>query len=214
MVVRPEEMPATPSLEMNGRARRDNISANAPSQRSRVSRGTPAPNRIQHAAPLFAAGVQVWVALGYAGFCFFLMQWAPTRPPENLAEHVQQGLFGVLWGTLDAGRGVPSCHICRALPPPSRRGTGPIFVAAPICVALSYFGASDIVQRRMFVTGVKARPQADFAAGIGVSGGLCGRAAVFVLNFAGRIVLLLVAMAITFTMIVLRWMLGRKPSRQ
>ncbi|TAG09314.1 MAG: hypothetical protein EAZ42_07260 [Verrucomicrobia bacterium] len=36
----------------------------------------------------FAAGVQAWVALGYAGSCFFLMQWERTRPAENLAEIV------------------------------------------------------------------------------------------------------------------------------
>lgn len=155
-------------------------------------------------APWFSASIQAWVALGYAGFCFFLLQWAPTRPPENLAENVQQGLFGLLWGISMPG----VAFLLPNLPRTPAAIVGwhwAIFVAAPVFVALSYFSAEELVQRRMLVTTVKARPQADAQPGT-VVGGLTGLP-LYVLNFAGRIGLILIAIAGIQT-VVMRWMLG------
>ncbi len=157
-------------------------------------------------APWFAAGVQTWVAFGYAGFCFFLMQWAPTRPAENLAENVQQGLFGALWGLSMPGISLLVPNLPRT-PAAIAPWHWAVFVAAPAFVAVSYFSAGDVVQRRMFITASKPRPQADsqpFAA----TGGLTGMP-LFVLNFAGRIVLMIAFIAI-MQVVVMRWMLGGK----
>ena len=155
-------------------------------------------------APWFSAGVQAWVALGYAGFCFFLLQWAPTRPAENLAENVQQVIFGLLWGF-----SMPGIIFLFPNLPRTPDAIAPwhwaVFVAAPVFVALSYFSASDVVQRRMFVTAVKARPRADADAAV-VEGGLTG-VPLFIANFAGRIVLFLIMIAAVQT-IAMRWMLG------
>ena len=157
-------------------------------------------------APWFSAGVQTWVALGFAGFCFFLIQWAPTRPAENLAEHVQQGLFGAVYGL-----SMPSVIFLFPNLPRTLDAVVPwhwaIFVASPVFVALSYFSASDVVQRRMFATSLKAKPRAD-ADATAIQGGLTG-VPLFIANFAGRIVIFLVAIA-AVQVIVMRWMLGGK----
>ena len=157
-------------------------------------------------APWFSAGVQTWVALGYAAFCFFLMQWAPTRPAENLAENIQQGVFGAAYGFSMPGLVFLLPNLPRN-PDAIATWHWAVFVAAPIFVALSYFSASDVVQRRMFITAVKARPQADAQPGA-VSGGLTG-VPLFVASFAGRIVLILVMIA-AVQAVVMRWMLGGK----
>ena len=155
-------------------------------------------------APWFAAGVQAWVALGYAGFCFFLLQWAPTRPTENLAENVQQGIFGLLWGISMPGIAFLLPNLPRT-PATVAGWHWALFAAAPVFVALSYFSAAELVQRRMFASSVKARPQAD-AQPEAIGGGLTG-VPLYVLNFAGRIVLILVAIAGIQT-VVMRWLLG------
>ncbi len=155
-------------------------------------------------APWFAAGVQLWVAFGYAGLCFFVIQWLPTRAAESVVEHVQQGIAGGLWGF-----SMPAAIFLLPNLPRTPAAIVPwhwaVFAAAPVFVALSYFTAADIVQRRMFVTGVKPRPQADAQPGA-IGGGLTG-VPLFVLNFAGRIVLILVAIA-GIQIVVMRWMLG------
>ena len=143
-------------------------------------------------APWFAAGVQAWVALGYAGFCFFLMQWAPIRAPENLAENVQQGVFGALWGISMPG----VAFLIPALPRiPDAVATWHwvLFAAAPVFVALSYFSAAELVQRRMFVTTVKSRPEpaADARA---IARGLTG-VPLYVATFAGRIAIFVALIA-------------------
>ena len=158
-------------------------------------------------APWFSAGVQTWVALGYAGFCFFLMQWAPTRPAENVAENVQQGLFGAMWGLSMPGVIFLFPNLPRT-PDVIAPWHWAIFAAAPVFVALSYFSASDVVQRRMFVTAVKARPQADSRAGA-IGGGLTG-VPLFIVHLAGRIVLMLVLIA-SVQVAVMRWMGGKTP---
>ena len=165
---------------------------------------TPITSSSKAPAPWFAASVQTWVALGYAGFCFFLLQWAPTRPAENIAENVQQGLFGLLWGLSMPGVAFLLPNLPRT-PAAIAGWHWAIFAAAPIFVALSYFSAAELVQRRMFITGVKAKPQAGAQPGA-IGGGLTG-APLFVLNFAGRIVLILVAVA-GIQIVVMRWMLG------
>ena len=84
-----------------------------------------------------------------------------------------------------------------------------VFAAAPIFVALSYFSAAELVQRRMFVTSVRSRPEpaADARA---VSGGLTGIPFYFV-NFAGRIVIFVTLIACV-QFLVLRWMMqGNAP---
>lgn len=155
-------------------------------------------------APWFAAGVQAWVALGYAGFCFLLLQWAPTRPAEGVAENVQQALFGLLWGLSMPG----IAFLLPNLPRTPAAIVGwhwAIFGAVPVFVALSYLSAEALVQRRLFVTGVKSKSQSDARPGrVGV--GLTG-VPLYVLNFAGRIVLILTTMAVLQS-VVLRWMLG------
>ena len=155
------------------------------------------------AAPWFAAGVQAWVALGYAAFCFFLMQWAPTRAPENVTEHVQQGVFGLLWGLSLPGIAFLLPNLPRT-PDTVVWWHWAIFVAVPVFVALSYFSAAELVQRRMFATTVKSRPEpaADARA---VSGGLTG-IPFYIVNFAGRIVIF-VALIACVQILVLRWMM-------
>ncbi len=171
----------------------------------KADRFVAAPVRNEKApAPWFAASVQTWIALGYAGFCFFLLQWAPTRAPENLAEHVQQGVFGLLWGISMPGVAFLLPNLPRT-PGAIAGWHWALFVASPVFVALSYFSAAELVQRRLLVTAVKARPQADAQPGV-IGGGLTG-VPLYVLNFAGRIVLMLVAMAAIQT-VVMRWMLG------
>ena len=157
-------------------------------------------------APWFSAGVQTWVALGYAGFCFFLMQWAPTSPAENLAENVQQGIFGALWGI--SMPGVAFLLPCLPRNPDAIASWHwAVLAASPVFVALSYFSAADLLQRRMFITSVKERPPAPAEVGAG-SGGLTG-VPLFLATFAGRIVLFLVLIACV-QVVVMRWMLGGK----
>ncbi len=157
-------------------------------------------------APWFSAGVQAWVALGYAGFCFFLLQWAPTRAAENFAENVQQVIFGLLWGFSMPGIIFLFPNLPRT-PDAVASWHWAVFAAAPVFVAFSYFSASEVVQRRMFVTAVKARPRAD-ADAAAVKGGLTG-VPFFVANFAGRIVLFLAMIAVV-QVVVMQWMLGGK----
>ena len=155
-------------------------------------------------APWFAAGVQSWVALGYAGFCFLLLQWAPTRPAEGIAENVQQGLFGLLWGLSMPG----VVFLLPNLPRTPAAIVGwhwAIFAAVPVCVAISYLSAETLVQRRLVVTSMKSKPRPD-AHPVNAGGGLTG-VPLYILNFAGRIVLILTAMAGLQT-VVMRWMLG------
>ena len=157
-------------------------------------------------APWFAASVQTWVALGYAAMCFFVIQWLPTRPAESIAEHIQQGIAGGLWGL-----SMPSISILLPNLPRTPAGIMPwhwaIFIAAPIFVALSYLTAADVMQHRMFVTAVKARPQADSQTA--ASGGGFTGVPLFLLNFAGRLVLVLLAMTALQT-IILSWITGGK----
>jgi hypothetical protein len=156
----------------------------------------------QAPAVWFAAGVQAWVALGYAGFCFFLMQWAPTRPADNLTENVQQGVFGLLWGVSMPGIAFLFPNLPRS-PDAIVSWHWAIFVAAPVFVALSFFSAAELVRRRMFVTAVKTRPQAA-AGSLAISSGLTG-IPLFVVNFAGRIVMM-VALIACLQIVVLQWM--------
>jgi hypothetical protein len=149
----------------------------------------------------FAAAVQVWVALGYAGFCFFLMQWMPTRQAENLKEHVQYAVFGLLWGLSMPG--------IAFLLPNLPRSSGAIvawhwavFAAVPVFVALSYFSAAELLRRRMFVTTTKTKPQAS-AQPFSPSNGLAG-IPLYVVNFAGRTVMM-VALIACVQMLVLQW---------
>lgn len=149
----------------------------------------------------FAAAVQVWVALGYAGFCFFLMQWMPTRQAENLKEHVQYTVFGLLWGLSMPG--------ITFLLPNLPRSSGAIvawhwavFAAVPVLVALSYFSAAELLRRRMFVTTTKTKPQAS-AQPFSSSNGLAG-IPLYVVNFAGRTVMMVVLIACV-QMLVLQW---------
>jgi hypothetical protein len=153
-------------------------------------------------APWFAAAVQSWVVLGYAGFCFFLMQWAPQRQAENLTEYVQQGVFGILWGI-----SIPSIvfllpHLPRS-PDTMATWHWAVLAAAPVFVALSYFSAAELMRQQMVVTAAKKRPQATTES-LALSGGLTG-IPLYVVNFAGRIVLM-VALIACVQMVVLRWM--------
>ena len=157
-------------------------------------------------APWFAAGVQTWVALGYAGFCFFLLQWAPTRAPENVAEHVQQGIFGLLWGISMPGVAFLLPNLPRT-PDAIAGWHWAIFGAAPVFVALSYFSAAELVQRRLILTVVKARPPAAAQPGA-TSGGLTG-IPLYVITFAGRIVGF-VALIACVQLVVLRWIMDGK----
>lgn len=195
--------PLTPSevaapASRDARPRLENPSPTAPTFVAPPGEFSKAP------APWFAAGVQAWVALGYAGFCFFLLQWAPTRPAENATENVQQALFGLFWGLSMPG----TAFLLPNLPRTPDAIVGwhwAIFAAVPVFVALSYFSAQELVQRRMFVTGVKSRSQADAKPG-DTGGGLTG-APLLVLTFGGRIALMVAAIA-GLQVIVMRWMLG------
>jgi hypothetical protein len=151
-------------------------------------------------APWFAAAVQSWVVLGYAGFCFFLMQWAPQRQAENLTEYVQQGVFGILWGI-----SIPSIvfllpHLPRS-PDTMATWHWAVLAAAPVFVALSYFSAAELMRQQMVVTAAKKRPQATTES-LALSGGLTG-IPLYVVNFAGRIVMM-VAFIACVQMVVLR----------
>lgn len=154
--------------------------------------------------PWFAAAVQAWVALGYAGFCFLLLQWAPTRPAEGVAENVQQALFGLLWGTSTPGVAFLLLNLPRT-PAAILGWHWALFAAVPVCVALSYLSAEALVQRRLVVTSVKSRSKAVSQLG-STAGGPMG-VPLYLLNFAGRVVLILTTMAGLQT-VVLRWMLG------
>jgi hypothetical protein len=153
-------------------------------------------------APWFAAAVQSWVALGYAGFCFFLMQWAPQRQAENLTENVQQGVFGLLWGISMPGVVFLMPNLPRS-PDTMATWHWAVLAAAPVFVALSYFSAAELMRQQMVVTAAKKRPQATTES-LALSGGLTG-IPLYVVNFAGRIVLM-VALIACVQMVVLRWM--------
>ncbi len=157
----------------------------------------------QTTAPWFAACVQAWVALGYAGFCFFLMQWAPTRPAENVSENVQQGVFGALWGI-----SMPGALILFPILPRSPSAVAPwhwaIFMAVPIFVALSYFSAAELLRRRMFVTTAKSSLHPAVPAQ-SVSTGLTG-VPLYIVNFGGRIALF-VALIAAAQILVFHWMM-------
>jgi hypothetical protein len=62
-------------------------------------------------SPWFAAAIQVWVGLGFAGFCFLLGSCLPTRPPEGLWESIGQcslAVFGALNPRSDDPASTPS----------------------------------------------------------------------------------------------------------
>ena len=153
-------------------------------------------------APWFAAAVQSWVALGYAGFCFFLMQWAPQRQPENLAENVKQGIFGLLWGISMPGVVFLLPNLPRSFDTIATWHWA-VLAAAPVFVALSYFSAAELMRQQMVVTATKNRPQATTES-LALTGGLTG-IPLYVVNFAGRIVLM-VSLIACVQIIMLRWM--------
>ncbi len=161
-------------------------------------------------APWFAAGVQMWIAFGYAGFCFFLLQWAPTRAPETVAEHVQQGLFGLLWGISLPGLAFLLPNLPRT-PAAIAPWHWALFAAAPVFVALSYFSSAELVRRRLILTVVRLRPTA--AAEPGASSHGLGGIPLYVVTFAGRIVLF-VALIACVQLAVFRWMIGMESSAQ
>ncbi|TAG10382.1 MAG: hypothetical protein EAZ42_04090 [Verrucomicrobia bacterium] len=149
----------------------------------------------------FAAGVQAWVALGYAGFCFFLMQWERTRPAENLAEIVQHVIATSLSSISMLGVVFLFIYFPRS-PDAMVTWHWAILVAAPVFVALSYFSAAELLRRRMLMTAVKTRPQAAAKPGVH-SRGLTG-IPLFVVTFIGRIAMV-VSVTICVWIVTSQW---------
>ena len=160
-------------------------------------------------APWFAAAVQSWVALGYAGFCFFLMQWAPQRQPENLAENVKQGIFGLLWGISMPGVVFLLPNLPRSFDTIATWHWA-VLAAAPVFVALSYFSAAELMRQQMVVTAAKNRPQATTES-VALSGGLTG-IPLYIVNFAGRIVLMVALIAVVQFMMLRLILQGNQPA--
>ena len=160
-------------------------------------------------APWFAAAIQSWVALGYAGFCFFLMQWAPQRQPENLAENVKQGMFGLLWGISMPGVVFLLPNLPRSFDTIATWHWA-VLAAAPVFVALSYFSAAELMRQQMVVTAAKNRPQATTES-VALSGGLTG-IPLYIVNFAGRIVLMVALIAVVQFMMLRLILQGNQPA--
>ncbi len=157
----------------------------------------------------FAAAIQSWVALGYAGFCFFLMQWAPQRPAENLSENVQQGVFGLLWGISMPGVVFLLPNLPRS-PDTIATWHWAVLAAAPVFVALSSFSAAKLARQRMFVTAAKKSPQATTES-LALTGGLTG-IPLYIVNFAGRIILMVALIAVVQFMMLRLILQGNQPA--
>ena len=152
----------------------------------------------------FGMAVQSWVAFGYAGFCFLLVLWLPTRPAEDVLEMIAQGVVGALWGL-----SIPSLIFILPNLPKSPAAIAPwhlaVFAAAPICFVLSFFAAPAMAQRRMLVVAAKTKPRPD-SAPAPQEAGLRG-VALFVVTFVVRFVGVIICIAIGQN-VILRLILG------
>ena len=158
-------------------------------------------------SPWFAAGVQIWVGLGFAGFCFLLGSCLPTRPPEGIWESICAMLVGGLWGLSIPGLTILLPHLPRT-PSALLPWHWAIVASVPFWVVISYFTAPDLLRRRTTAP-VPARKPARPSTPAEWRGHVTG-VPFYLVNFVARSTLMLLFISLVQVLFT-GWLTGSAP---
>jgi hypothetical protein len=159
-------------------------------------------------SPWFAAAIQVWVGLGFAGFCFLLGSCLPTRPPEGAWESLGAMLVGGLWGL-----SIPGATMLLPQLPRTPSALLPwhwaLVASVPFWVVISYFTAPDLLRRRTLAPATGRKPAA--AATPAECRGHVTGVPLYLANFLGRSALMLLFISLVQVLFT-GWINGRTPT--